>query len=394
MGSDNLPNKSNFKRFKGLDAITGRSNFDIAEFILLKIINELAREHATVVLLCKTSVARNVLSFVRESNLGISDASIRRIEAKQWFDAAVDACLFTFAINSAQPCYSADIYDSLVATSPQRKIGFVGDLFVADVAAFQDLAPVAGESPVEWRQGVKHDAASVMELVFRDGAWYNKLGEVVEVEDDYIYPLVKSSDLRERGVQRPQRAVIVTQRHVSEDTRPLEHIAPRLWKYLESHTDIFEARKSSIYKGKPPFSIFGVGDYTFAKYKVCVSGLYKQPHFVAVRPKEGKPVLCDDTCYLLPLETAAQAAVVASVLNHPITTRFIRSIAFWDSKRPITKALLNRIDLDALAHLIGDEELTTISASLLRHLGNNDEQILEPSNVIASLKQPQQLSLF
>jgi len=61
LGSNNLPQKINFKGLSGLDARTGKANFDIAEYIWLKLIRELAAEQPTIALLCKTSVARNVL---------------------------------------------------------------------------------------------------------------------------------------------------------------------------------------------------------------------------------------------------------------------------------------------------------------------------------------------
>jgi hypothetical protein len=35
LNSQNLPEKSNIKALQGMDAITGRSNFDIGEFVLL-----------------------------------------------------------------------------------------------------------------------------------------------------------------------------------------------------------------------------------------------------------------------------------------------------------------------------------------------------------------------
>src|SRR5215208_5078638 len=61
MGSDNLPRKSNVKKLRGIDALTGASNFDIAEAVWLKLIVELADQEPTIALLCKTSVARNIL---------------------------------------------------------------------------------------------------------------------------------------------------------------------------------------------------------------------------------------------------------------------------------------------------------------------------------------------
>ena len=36
LGSENLPIKANFKGLKGIDALTGASNFDICEYIILR----------------------------------------------------------------------------------------------------------------------------------------------------------------------------------------------------------------------------------------------------------------------------------------------------------------------------------------------------------------------
>ena len=142
--------------------------------------------------------------------------------------------------------------------------------------------------------------------------------------------------------------MIVTQRRLSEDTRRLEHEAPRLWGYLRGHAARFERRKSSIYRGKPPFALFGVGPYAFAPYKVAVSGLHKTPRFRAIGPVAGRPVMLDDTCYFLPCSSPDQAALVTALWNDPTTLALIRALTFVDSKRPITKTLLRRIDLGAI----------------------------------------------
>src|SRR5207248_11771079 len=59
--STNLPAKSNFKGHSGLDAMTGKSNFDIAEFIILQLIRNFSKSHATVAMLCKNTVIRNLV---------------------------------------------------------------------------------------------------------------------------------------------------------------------------------------------------------------------------------------------------------------------------------------------------------------------------------------------
>ena len=40
LDSENLPTKTNFKGLKGMDALTGTSNFDICEYIILQLIDE------------------------------------------------------------------------------------------------------------------------------------------------------------------------------------------------------------------------------------------------------------------------------------------------------------------------------------------------------------------
>ncbi|MBN1284199.1 MAG: SAM-dependent methyltransferase [Anaerolineae bacterium] len=393
--SDNLPDKSNFKQMRGIDAITGQANFDIAEYIWLKLITELAHEaDVTIALLCKTSVARNVLRYAHESRLPVTSARLYRIDAQKWFGAAVDASLFVLTLDGRTPCYNADAFETFDAPAPRNTVGFVGDAFVSDITTYRHFAFLDGQSPVEWRQGLKHDAASVMELTCKNGVWYNKNREVVEVEDEYIYPLLKSSDLQAR--RGPRHGVVVTQQHVGQDTHALAYCAPRLWAYLTRHAETFRVRKSSIYHNKPPFSIFGIGDYSFAPYKVCISGLYKQPRFVAVGPYKGKPVMCDDTCYLLPFESAAQVAVTVAVLNHPTTTQFIESIVFWDAKRPITKRLLQRIDIAALIQYLPADDVRFEAQNILSVLQEDQASTIpDPQDVFVSLDETsKQLRLF
>lgn len=345
--SDNLPTKTNLKRLQGLDALTGSSNFDIAEYIWLKLIRELAPERATIALLCKIAVARNVLRFAFDADLPITHASIRKIDAKKWFRASVEACLFRVDIGPGERRYEADVFPNLQAEKPGSVMGFVNGQLIADTKAHKRSAFADGVCPLNWRQGIKHDAASVMELVHdNSGCLMNKLGEAVEVESEHVYPLLKSSDLFHGA--NPQKYVIVTQRTLKENTNQLKWTAPLLWDYLTLRSEVFKRRKSSIYRNKSSFAVFGVGDYSFNFYKVGVSGLHKTPKFRALGPAEGRPVMLDDTSYFVPCRSPEQAVLLSGLLNDPACLELIRSIIFVDSKRPVTKKLLQRIDLGAL----------------------------------------------
>ncbi len=347
MGSIHIPDRTNLRSVRGIDALTGESNFDVAEYIWMRLLTELRQEEPTVALLCKTSVARRVLALAAHLNLHVADSFLWRIDAKKAFGVAVDACFFAIQLDGASHNYRCRVFESLDASSPVSTMGLVDGALVADVDAHLASRHYDGSSPVEWRQGVKHDLASIMELRTDDGGkLQNALGEVVEIEDDWVYPLLKGSDVN--AGRAPQRYVIVTQRSLADETRSLRHSAPKLWNYLQIHAEQFAARKSSIYRNRAAFSMFGIGPYTFASWKVVVSGFHKAPRFRLLGPSEGKPVLLDDTSYFLPCESAAEAAILLSALNSGAATLLLRSLLFADAKRPVTKKLLQRIDLVAV----------------------------------------------
>ncbi len=342
--------RGNPKLLRGLDALTGSSNFDIAEAIWLKLIVELADQQPTIALLCKTSVARGLLQFAQRGRLPIGDASIRRIDAARWFHAAVDACLLMVTVAPGSTCAHVPVLDSLAETTPRTTLGFSRGWLIADRDAYEPVAFVDGICPLAWRQGLKHDAADVMELLIDParGLVRNRDGESVAVEPEWIFPLLKGADLGRPQGARPNRGVIVTQHHTGDDTRGLAASAPALWKYLERHAGRLGERKSSIYRGRPPFSIFGIGPYSFASYKVAIAGMNKSPEFHAIGPRDGRPVMLDDTCYFLSCGSREEAALLATICNHPSCLDFLRAASFSDSKRPITKAVLSRIDLGSI----------------------------------------------
>jgi hypothetical protein len=102
-----------------------------------------------------------------------------------------------------------------------------------------------------------------------------------------------------------------------------------------------------------PFALFGIGDYTFASWKVAVSGLHRTPRFALIGPVNEKPVLFDDTCYFLPFQDEHEARVVAEILNSEECKEFLTSLTFTDSKRPITVELLQRLNIRAIAEDAG-----------------------------------------
>ncbi|AJW38159.1 modification methylase NspV [Rhodococcus sp. B7740] len=348
LGSSNRPARANTGNVRGIDAITGSSNFDVAEFIWIKLLAEFADRPVTVAMICKTQVARNVLLHCARHGLPITGSSLRPIDAKKWFDAGVDACWFVVELGTDATDHTAQMYSSMDALHPSSRIGVVDGQLVADVDAYERSKQFDGISPLIWRQGIKHDASAVMELAENDGP-RTKLGAAVDVETDFLFPLFKCTDVYRDKLSVVSRWMIVPQSHTGDDTAQLADSAPKLWKYLTDNATALDGRKSSIYRNRARFCIFGVGPYTFAPYKIAISGFHKIPQFRMVGPYDGKPAVFDDATYLLPFEDPAACAVAHALLTGPEATDLIAALAFWDSKRPVTKKLLQRIDLSAIA---------------------------------------------
>lgn len=351
MDSKNLPKKSNFKQHKGLDAITGKGNFDIAEYITIDLLQNFGKCKGNMAFLVKNTVIKNIVHDLPKLKLLIAGLKKQNIDSKKEFDVSVDASLFSCQLNKTTElsCLESDFYTSEVKCN----FGWLNGKFLSNLSC--SCNDIDGVSPFEWRQGIKHDCSKVMEMEFDGDCYSNKLGERFVIEEDLVFPLLKSSDLKKKHAEQTRKMVIVTQKYVGQNTSYIQEF-PQTYEYLNRHIDLFRNRKSSIYKGKCDFSIFGVGDYSFKPYKIAISGLYKTFHFCLVKPQNNKPVMLDDTCYFIGFDTLEQAEYVWDLLNSVFVTDFLKSISFKDSKRMITKEVLMRIDLKSVAILKGEKK--------------------------------------
>lgn len=345
LNSDNLPLKSNFKGLNGMDALTGKGNFDIAEYISLLLFRSFSKIKGAFALLLKNSVIKNLLSDQKENNYRIGNLSQYSIDAKKEFGVSVEASLLCCILNSEPEylCRRRTIYTSDSQTD--NVFGYVENKFVADISTYEKFRNYDGKSVLEWRQGVKHDCAKVMELEKENGYYINQNKEEIDLENDLIYAFLKSSDLNKEIIESTRKYTIITQRKIGDDTSYIERYYPKTFQYLEKNKEYFNLRKSQIYKGKPLFSIFGIGDYAFFQFKVGISGLYKQTKFSLILPAQDKPVMLDDTCYFLGFDNPLDSVIVLLALNHFSVQEFLSSIIFYDSKRVITKDVLMRIDI-------------------------------------------------
>jgi hypothetical protein len=353
LGSANLPDKSNFQNHSGMEALTGKSNFDISEWMLIKLLEVLSGRQATLGMLCKTGVARKVLAHAWKNDISLAGAEIHPIDSARTFGAAVDACLLVCSLSAAGQDRDCRVFRQLGDAKPSAVIGYHDEQLVADVSAYQRRKHLAGDELYKWRSGVKHDCSKVMELWKEGNAYRNGFDELIDLEDDYMFPMLKSSEITNGRSKSPTRWMLVPQKAVGDETSVIRVVAPRTWEYLKSCGELLDRRASSIYRNRPRFSVFGIGDYTFAPWKVAISGFYKQLNFATVGPHEEKPVVLDDTSYFVPCQSQHEAEYIAGMLNSEPARDFFSAYVFWDAKRPITIDLLRRLDLASLATELG-----------------------------------------
>lgn len=162
-------------------------------------------------------------------------------------------------------------------------------------------------------------------------------------------------DLKVTSIRQPQSSCpykAARQKIYGLGYNLLVFVYERTWNYLQKHKVFLDKRGSTIYRNRPPFSIFGTGSYAFAPWKVAISGFYKKLDFKVVGPVRNRPAMLDDTIYFLPCESRGEASFLSEILNSEPAREFLRSMVFWAEKRPITVELLRKLDIKAFLILV------------------------------------------
>jgi hypothetical protein len=97
----------------------------------------------------------------------------------------------------------------------------------------------------------------------------------MELEPDLLHPLLRGRDIR-RWQAQPLAYLLMTQDPQTRrglDPQIMQTLYPKTWAYLKRFEAILRERKSRgvsdmVAKGAPFYTMFAVGEYTFAPWKV------------------------------------------------------------------------------------------------------------------------------
>ena len=355
IGANNLPKKNNINKLAGIEAITGKSNFDISEYILKSLIEAFYHMKSVFAFLCKTIVVRNILKWMWQKNIEYKEGRVYPIDTKRYFNACCDASFFVLDFREKVDNKSCKLYDNIEDRTEINAYSCIEN-YVSCNISFLKKQNYFGKSDYTWRSGIKHDCTKVFELTVNKSSGkiflINGFGETLDVEPHFIFPLLKSSDLV-RGRQVIRKNIIVPQRKIGDDTSIIKNLCPKTWDYLGKYKTVLANRKSIVYKNKPLFSIFSIGDYSFKPYKVGISALYKSLNFCFLSMENDKPIMLDDTCNFLSFDDEKEAIFIYRILTSELVKNFLNALIFWQSKRPVTIEVLNMLDLRKVAIELG-----------------------------------------
>lgn len=354
LGGENLPVKSNRTGLTAMEARTGKSNFDISQWILERLSQELRRKSGWLVMIVKTSVAKKVLHSLWSADVPIARSAIVHIDANEWFGVSVAACVLMVEFDGSAGPKETDVYRDLGAVSPSHRFGLVAGLVIDNPDQEHPWMSLVAKASNPLRSGVKHDCRAIMELSHvSDDVYVNGEGTHARFEPHFLFPLVRATELYKGTLWNRSRFVLLTQRNLGEDTAAIRYQAPLTWDYLNQYADRLRNRGSSIYKKQPEFAVFGVGDYTFTDWKVAVSALHKSPRFRVLPPTALGPVVVDDTCLLYACRSADHAQLILQLLESELASQYFAALMQDEEKRPLKSSMLTNLSLERLAEQMG-----------------------------------------
>ena len=152
----------------------------------------------------------------------------------------------------------------------------------------------------------------------------------VDLEADLVYPLLRGRDVR-RWTAEPSAHILLTHlpgnRLKAIPQQDMERLYPRTFSYLKRFEKTllrtglirrFYTKKnsqgSSVASG-PFYSMFNIGDYSFAPYKVVWREISTSLIAAVSGPRSGQTVISDHKLVLAPFAEAYEAHYVCALLN-------------------------------------------------------------------------------
>jgi hypothetical protein len=167
-----------------------------------------------------------------------------------------------------------------------------------------------------------------------------KVDEVTEpIEPDLLYPLLRGRDVQ-RWKAQPSAWILMVQdpeERQGYDEEWLQENCPRTYGYLKRFEEVLRERAAfkryftrkdkngRIVETGPFYSMFDVGTYTFAPWKVVWPWISKGIRAAVVGLFDGKPVVPEHNAFLVACDALEEALYICALLNSSAGDFAIRS---------------------------------------------------------------------
>ena len=142
------------------------------------------------------------------------------------------------------------------------------------------------------------------------------------IEPDLLYPLLRGRDVR-RWRAVPSANILIVQdpkKRCGIDEAQMKTDYPKTYLYLKRFEGVLRERKSRgvtdmIEKGAPFYTMFAIGEYTLAPYKVVWREVAIEADAAIIEITGGKVIIPDHTLIMLECANKEEAHYVCSVIN-------------------------------------------------------------------------------
>jgi len=145
---------------------------------------------------------------------------------------------------------------------------------------------------------------------------------VKDLEKDLIFPLIKPRDAKRWGIATYQYMLVPQKKAGENNESDMRINQPKTYAFLNSFKKELATRKSKWFYGeeKPFYSLFGIGEYTFQKYKIVWCCMSYQPNFSVVSEIKDdligkKTMIPDNTIGYISVDNKKEAHYICSLLN-------------------------------------------------------------------------------
>jgi hypothetical protein len=199
-----------------------------------------------------------------------------------------------------------------------------------------------GECAHEIRHGLKDDANAVFGLDRTD---------LAGIEPDRVFPYLKSRHVRKWGLTGHDLRLVPQDRAGADNEARLRRECPDTYDYLTDHRDQLLDRSSSWLDQGPFYSVFGLGAYTWADYKVAWCRLGFKPDFTVVSTREDpdlgeRQTIPGDHYMFVATDDRREAHFLCALLNAAPYQRTLRDLSS-NGKASLSKSVVSELHLPA-----------------------------------------------